>query len=388
MKFYFISPFCLLRPTTNRIFDVRFCEIIAATGSEVTLIHPYYFMKENIAEQDIAKNYGVSSPLKFRMLNTPLDNNSSRWFQLLVLLTSYFFVSVGIIFSNRRNLKDVVIISRDNKSSLPMMILKKLLGKFCKVKIINTVHEVKKGKLNSWMYRNYNGLLVTTSSAKKKLMETYGIPGSKIERLVAPVSQLNYKITREEARKKINYNDSKPLIVYTGKLGKGIKELEYIFDAAVSLPQYNFILTGGKSEVLDYLKDICRQRSIPNISFSGFINDSTFISYYQIAADALISYYSIQDHVVEYNFPQKLVEYMHTKNPIVTPDFPATHDVINSSNAIIVQSDNVLSFVEGIRRSIEERAASKLLAEKAFNDVQQFSVEKSTAHLIKFFNLI
>jgi glycosyltransferase involved in cell wall biosynthesis len=251
---------------------------------------------------------------------------------------------------------------------------------------VNTVHEVKKGRLNARMYKKYDGILVTTASAKNKLMNDYHVPESKIERLISPVSKSNYFISKEEARKKINYSHSDPLVVYTGKLGKGIRELDYIIDAAAALPHYKFILTGGKPEAVSYFKMICESRNIQNVIFPGFLNDSTFISYYQLAADVLISYYTKEDHAVEYNFPQKLIEYMYSSNTIVTPDFPATHDVINASNAVIVEPANVLSLVDGIKRAIENKEDSKVLAAKAFADVQQFSNEKRAQEIQVFFN--
>jgi glycosyltransferase involved in cell wall biosynthesis len=383
MRIFFISPFCLLRPTTNRIFDVRFCDMMASAGADVTLIHPYHFMKENIDEKDIPKSYGITSPVKFKMLQTPLSNNSPRWWKLTVLAFSLFFVSMKIIFLNRKELKKCFFIGRDNKSLLPIMLLHKFFG-LRKINIINTVHEVKKGKLNEWMYKNYDGVLVTTASAKNKLVNDYHVAEAKIERLTSPVSNSNYQVSKEEARKKINYLETNPLVVYTGKLGKGIRELDYIMDAAAALPHYKFILTGGKQEVVNYFENICKDKNIQNVIFPGFMDDSTFISYYQLAADVLVSYYTKEDHMVEYNFPQKLIEYMHTHNPIVTPDFPATHDVINPSNAIIVEPDNIDSFIDGIKKAIENKVASKALALKAWNDVQQFSSEKRAKHLRDF----
>jgi glycosyltransferase involved in cell wall biosynthesis len=388
MNIYFISPFCLLRPTTNRIFDVRFCDLIAGTGAKVTLIHPYYFMKDNIKQSDINTCYGVVNEINFKMLRTPLSESSPRWWQRLVVLLSVFWVSVRIIYSNRRDLKNVYVNSRDNKSLLPMLLLKKILQKWCSLKIIHTVHEIKKGDLNSWMYKDYDGLFVTTLSAKNDLVQKYAIPESKIDRLISPVTQVNYSCDKVEAREKIHYTSSTPLVVYTGKLGKGIKEVGYMLDAAASLPEYNFILTGGKPEIVDWLKEICKGRDIKNILFTGFLNDSTIISYYQLAADVLISYYTMQDHIVEYNFPQKLVEYMFTRNPIVTPDFAATHDLINASNAIVVEPDNIHSFVAGIKMAIEDRESSQFLAKKAFEDVSHFSFEKGGVQVLNFFKTL
>jgi glycosyltransferase involved in cell wall biosynthesis len=385
MKIFFISPFCLLRPTTNRIFDVRFCDMMSNAGTDVTLIHPYYAMKENIDVADIPASYGVTSSVKFRMLHTPLHVGSSRWWQLVVLMTSFFFVSLKIVFSNG---SDCCVIGRDHKSLLPVMMLKKIFGKLIRVKVVNTVHEVKRGRLNDRLYKKYDAILVTTAAAKETLINAYQIPATKIERLIAPVGKEMYRISKEEARIKINYTDSKPLVVYTGKLGKGIRELDYILDAAGQLPGYNFVLTGGKPDAVDYFKKRCEETGRRNIFFPGFMNDATFIRYYQVAADALVSYYTKDDHTVEYNFPQKLIEYMHSGNPIVTPDFPATHDIINASNAILVEPDEVASFVAGIRKAIENSEASKVLAKKALTDIQRWSGEKRGEQLLHFFKRI
>jgi glycosyltransferase involved in cell wall biosynthesis len=388
MKLFFISPFCLLRPTTNRIFDVRFCDMMSGEGAQVTMIYPYYFMKENIAEPDIKKNYGVSNSVTFKMLKTPLSVTSSRIWQLAVLLFSIFFISLKIIFSKQNQAGSKFIVGRDNKSLLPAMFLKKIVGKRKQIKIVTTVHEVKAGRLNKWMYRNYDGILVTTSSAGKKLVNDFLVSEIKVERLLSPVSKNNYSAGKPEARKIINYTDSKPLVVYTGKLGKGIAELDYILEAAKHLPEFNFILTGGKPESVNYFTEICRKKNIHNVCFTGFINDSTAICNYQLAADALISYYTTEDHTVEYNFPQKLIEYMHARTPIVTPDFPATHDVINSSNAIIVQANNSDSLADGIKKAIEEKEYSQKLADKAFRDVQIYSNDQVAKRLVKFFQTI
>jgi glycosyltransferase involved in cell wall biosynthesis len=188
---------------------------------------------------------------------------------------------------------------------------------------------------------------------------------------------------KDDARRGIGYAATEPLVVYTGKLGKGIAELEYILDAAALLPGVNFLFTGGKAETLAYMKGLCSQRKLYNVQFSGFINDVSFVRVYQAAADVLVSYYSAKDHAVEYNLPQKMMEYMFSGNPVVTPDFPASRPFVNDQTACLVAPDNPAALADGIRKLLADPGLSSQLAQRAKESVQEMTFEKKAVGLLQ-----
>lgn len=375
MKIFFLSPFCMLRPTTNRIFDVRLCDALASKGADVRLIYPFYEMKENIQVSELNRVYDIRSALKFEMLHTSLKESSSKYYQSVVLIFVFFARLIKIAFAERKGKERIIIMSRDHKVLLPAVLLRKVLPKLFSFKIIVNVHEVKTSTWSKWLYKNYDGVWTTTTTAQKVLGDEIGVEERKMQSIQACVEPPK-GISKEEARKSIGYSSAIPLIVYTGKLGKGVKELDYLMEAAMKLQEYNFIFTGGKNDTIAYLKNSCVKKNIQNITFSGFINDVAFVRYYQLAADVLVSYYTRKDHLVEYNLPQKLMEYMFSGNAIVTPDFAASRPFINNETAVLVNPDDVDSLVEGIKKAAGNKALAATLANNAYSAIKDFTFEK------------
>lgn len=181
---------------------------------------------------------------------------------------------------------------------------------------------------------------------------------------------------------------NKPLVVYTGKLYVNQREAECILEAASLLPGFHFLLTGGKDHVVDHYRRWCAERGISNVTFTGFLRDYTRVGYYQAAADILISYYTDQDHLVRYNLPQKIGEYMLTRNPIVTCNYPATADVLNEMNALFVEPENATALAEGIQRASDNTEISARVAAQAFADAREMTFRNRTGILMEFFGTL
>ncbi|MFM7217727.1 MAG: glycosyltransferase, partial [Bacteroidota bacterium] len=158
----------------------------------------------------------------------------------------------------------------------------------------------------------------------------------------------------------------------------------YIFEAASLCPDYIFLFTGGRTSAVSEVQKHCTLLGLKNVRFTGFMNDSTQVRYYQLAADVLVSYYTAKDHMVEYNYPQKINEYFTTGNPVVTPDFPATRDIVNNRNAIFVLPDNPTDLARGIRLAVEDRDSADKIARQALVDMKELTFEKRTAELLRF----
>lgn len=180
-----------------------------------------------------------------------------------------------------------------------------------------------------------------------------------------------------------------PLVIYTGKIGIHYnKEIQHILEAAKSLPQYHFVLTGGKPDAVAHWQKWCGENDTKNVKFTGYFADYSQVRFYQFAADVLISYYTHQGHDVRYNLPNKVCEYMLTGNVMVIPDYPATRDTLDGSNCIFVEPENTTALVNAIRNAVENKQHSIQLAAKALSDVQELTFKKRTAILIEFLNKI
>ena len=382
LSVYVFSPFCLLRPTTNRIFDMRMCDSMASNGASVTIIYPYTYMKENIRKNEIPASYGLRNNFKTRMQYTWLRENSVSWYRFVVMLTAFTFSSVRILFERLFSRNEAIILSRDAKSLIPAILIRKLTGKLLKTKIIFVAAEVKDKPIYKWVVRNSDGVFAGVTTTRNAIMKLVPLPKEKFILSLAPVPVYSNDCTKEQARKNIGYTDTSPLIVYTGKLGLDVLELKFILKAAKRLPGYKFLFTGGRESAVEKVKDYCKELGVTNVIFTGFFNDSTAVRNYQLAGDILVSYYTSNDHLIEFNYPQKINEYMSTGNPIITPDFPATQDVLNNKNVFFVAPDSEIALADGIKYLVDNPEAGLKLAGQAKEDIKSLTFDSKTKELL------
>ena len=105
------------------------------------------------------------------------------------------------------------------------------------------------------------------------------------------------------------------------------------------------------------------ERNIRNVILTGF-ERFTAIRDYQLAADALVSLLYLEDHMVEFNYPQKINEYLSTGNPVVFLTSPL-HVMINDRNVIFVEPDDSKALLNGIRKAIEQPEWAARIAAQA-----------------------
>lgn len=391
MKIYYFSQYDLLRPTTNRISDIRFCEGFAENGCEAEIVVPYVYRSYNIKKREISASYGIQQAIKITTLPTPFWMSAPKWITVPILSFMVLIVYLRILCENRRTASEVTIVSRDVNILVMILLLRKVRLTINGLRIIHWAHEVKQGKRQyRWTYHHVDGIIATNSAIIEDMSRNLGIHKDRFAVTLNAISswQLNGKTKKDEVRKRLGLDAERPLIVYTGKVGPGIKEIEYILLAASQLPEYSFLLTGGKPKAVEFFQRYCNQHGIGNVYFTGFLNNYTEILKYQIAADVLVSYYTRKDHLVTYNYPQKITEYMLTQNPIVTPDYPATSDVLNSANAIFVEPEDPVSLAAGIRQAIEDKSCAQRKARQAYRDVHDMTFKKRTRLLMDFFRSV
>ena len=190
---------------------------------------------------------------------------------------------------------------------------------------------------------------------------------------------------KTDARRRLGLDLTRPIIAYTGKLYLGMRELDYLLSAASRLPECLFLFTGGQPPVIERLREQLRERSMDNVQFAGLLDDPEETRFYQQAADVLVSYYSTEDHAyAHHNLPNKLAEYMTTGNPIVAADFPATRDVLNRENAVLVRPDDVDALIEALAFAVGSPDKTAPLAARAQRDIAARTTESVGADLSDF----
>ena len=313
---------------------------------------------------------------------TWLLENSPSWYRFIMMMTAFTLSSIRIAFERLFASNEAVIMSRDAKSLIPAILIRKLTGKLLKTKIVFVAAEVKDKPIYKWVVRNSDGVFAGVTTTRNAIMKLVPLPKEKFILSLAPVPVYEKDCTKEQAKKNIGYTDTAPLIVYTGKLGLDVLELKYILKSAKLLPQFKFLFTGGRESAVQKVKEYCKELGVENAIFTGFFNDSTAIRNYQLAGDVLVSYYTSNDHLIEFNYPQKINEYMSTGNPIITPDFPATQDVLTNKNVFFVAPDSEHSLANAIKHLVENPEVGAKLAAQAKEDIKSLTFDSKTKELL------
>ena len=103
------------------------------------------------------------------------------------------------------------------------------------------------------------------------------------------------------------------------------------------------------------------------------------IPYWLKAADVLILPNSGKEEISKHwTSPLKLFEYMASKRPIIASDLPSLSDVLNESNALLIEPDNPERIAEAIKNVLKDSNFSVKISNQAFQDVQHYSWRKRT----------
>ena len=74
---------------------------------------------------------------------------------------------------------------------------------------------------------------------------------------------------------------------------------------------------------------------------------------------------------------------MLTKNAIVTPDYPATKDLLDSTNCKFVDPDDVTSLTNCIEFLAKNPGVRKKLGLNAFNKIKNYTYKNISSKILK-----
>jgi len=257
-----------------------------------------------------------------------------------------------------------------------------VLGLMNGLPVVLEMHDLPSGRIGPlWFryFRDFKGkkrMTVITKALREALVARYGsflqpsdvilapngVEAERFENLPAPAA----------ARQMLGLRDV-PTLVCTGHLypGRGM-ELFVEMAATPGLSQAGFVWAGGRPEDVEVWRT--KTKSMPNVTFTGFVPNSQ-LPLYQAAADVLLMPYSREigissgaGHSAQISSPMKMFEYLASGRPIVASDLPVFHEVLNDNNAVFCAPENpgawqaalgALLFAEPARREALSKQAAK-----------------------------
>jgi len=192
-------------------------------------------------------------------------------------------------------------------------------------------------------------------------------------------------LDRNGCRNKLGLPLNKKIVLYSGHLYEW-KGAHILAEASSAFPEISFIFIGGMAGDVERFKKAFGDRQ--NISILG-MKPHHEVPYYLRAADILVIPNSGKSDISKlYTSPLKLFEYMASGTPIIVSDLPSMREILNESNALFFQPDDVANLSKAIGKMAVYDRLGRSLAERAMTDVASFtwinrarSISDSIQHL-------
>ncbi len=395
---YYISTLRLPTEKAYGVNMVKTCEALGKQETDLRLITPRL---RQLAEKNIYEYYGAAQSFSVAFLPSidlvhyTLSFNlwlwrrgitsrpvfSWRWLYFAFLLDQLLLaISIWVYFSlgSRRP----VIYTRSVLVGSGL----KILG----YQIYYDMHGFPYRFQWFWrlILRRFDGLTVTNHWKAERCRKLFKIKDDRI--LVAPngfdAEAYGRPIDRQKIRQSLVSNPTRPIALYAGHLydWKGA----HVFAlAAESLPEIDCVFIGGSDEDC---KNFRQRFKGSNLMILGRKPYSDIAGYLR-SADVLVqpnpglSSESRLSHFATYDTsPIKLFEYLASGTTIVATDLPATSEILNQHNSVLVKPNDSSSLAQGIKRALADSQLAKQLARRALIDVQQYSWSARAGAILGF----
>tara|TARA_B100000315_G_scaffold170872_1_gene159388 strand:+ start:1035 stop:2204 length:1170 start_codon:yes stop_codon:yes gene_type:complete len=386
-KLIYFSTSIVPSKYANSVHVMKMCEALAQNGQDVTL-----FGIKNIHENvDVFDYYGVEKVFdikSFPMLKIPGKN----LYNPLTVLSAgiYLLVSSAHIFFDR----SAFVYTRDPYGAFALAILGQ--------KFVWEIHELPSSRFKNFLFTkvlksNAVVMIVCISEKMKSLLfSQFSFIENYVKTMVAhdgatPSNEILKP--QHELRKELDLPQNSFIAGYTGNLFSG-RGIELIFEIAEKLQDVTFVIVGGHDEDLTRLRQFLEKGSFSNIDLHGF-QPPHLIPYYLKAFDILLMPYqkkvSLRGNkrdTSEFMSPMKMFEYMASGRPIISSRLPVLMEVLShDQNALLAEPDVVNEWLSAVTLLKENRQLRDSLAQKATEDVMNYTWEERADSVLKHWGI-
>ncbi len=359
MKLYYIANIGLPSVWAHSIQVMKMCEAFSAEGLEVELITGM----KRLGEEEIFSFYNVKNKFKISKISYYDLTEKGAGKLNFFIRTISFLISAKLYL---RGKKYDILYCRTH-----------LAGLFFYDYYLE-VHDLP-AKIKYWhklAFKKAIKIIVLTKFLKQGLIEA-GVAGEKIVVAADAVDLDEFKVDAppDETRRSLSLPPNKKIIAYCGNITfHEWKGVDVLSKALKYLPKEVYgLLIGGQETKIKELKKLFNGE---NLILTGQI-DYRKVPLYLAAADVLVLPNKKGNVNSEYyTSPLKLFEYMASRKPIVASDLPSIREVLNETNAILVEPDNARALADGIKSVLDNNDLAEKITRQAYVDVQSHTWRK------------
>ena len=370
MNILYISKSIIPSRTANSINVMKMCQAFADNGHEVVLLAPNLKTKYESDIRDIYEYYGVKKNFEIKKLWHPDVVGGAVIYTLCIFFYLLFNKNFNLVYGRFLHgcyvatfLKNRVIFE-SHESVFDMKALRYFVFKqLVKNKSFEKITVISQALKNIYL--------------KKDILKNVEIQvahdgADKVEDLQNKVKLLGKRETLK--------------VGYVGHLYKG-RGIETIIECARKLNDISFHLVGGLKKDIEFWKNHTKQIQLNNVYFYGFVSPKEAVKF-KNSFDIFLAPYEKKVSVFgsdgsdtsKFMSPLKLFEYMSHKKPMIASDFPVIREVLNEKNSILVDCDDIDSWVSSINelRNVNRREA---IAKQALSDFNKYSWKQRAIQL-------
>ena len=376
-KIVYVTSTRMPTEKAHGLATVKLAEAIASLGSEVDIICPKLWRKNNKNTFDY---YGVKNNFKIIKVWV-IDLMPLKFFEkflfLIQVLTFSLFSTFYCLFKYWR--EDVIYFSHDY---IPLYFLT-FISK-------NVFYDIHHYPGNNFMYKRLMSkafaFAVQTRWKIKELNKDFNIDESKIVYWPngTDVDQYNIALSKFDVRNKLNLPQDKKIVLYTGQLfdWKGgdtlIRSITKLNEDAII-----YIVGGAKNDV-ERLKNNIPDANDERVVFIPFQSREKMPLWMKAANVLVIPNTGKQKVSLYYTSPMKLFEYMASNRPIVASKLPSIMEVLHETNALLIEPEDVSALRAGITFVFNNQEESNRRAEEGKRTVVKYTWEKRGASIADF----
>ncbi len=380
LKYIYFSPADIQVPRVDRQGVVHFCEALHRIGVDIELVTLGITLLDSEVKADHPLDlYRIRERFPVRTVPTAIHQRTQDGRRTGI--TRLWVDATEAIKDIRRQPRDrwLLFFMKNYGPAAACLLLQKLTRK--KVMVMFESHTVPRRSIQRFILKRLDGIIANSIALGDDLVKDHGVPAEKVlgihQGIDLELIEEN-RISLEAARARLGLPQQKRLVVYTGKIYYGYKEVEYILDAARLMKgrdDVEFVMVGGRADHVENYRQQIAAEGLANVRFTGFV-PVTEVQEYLSAADVLVMYYPTGIELNKYRSPGKLFEYMASGRPIVAADFPVLHEILGENPpAVLIPPDAPDALADALVSILFHRAHAEIetMTARALERVSQYS---------------
>ena len=225
-------------------------------------------------------------------------------------------------------------------------------------------------------------IVVITKGLKDELVRL-GVSQEKI--MLAPdavdLDKFHPKASVSDLRNVLGLPQDKKIIFYSGHLFEW-KGAQVLADVASRLDDDCLIVfLGGMDSDIQAFQTA--NRHLKNVALLPHVPYAELPKYMACADVAVLPNKKGMEISELFTSPLKMFQYMASGVPIVASDLPSIREILNDSNAVLVEPNSPDALARGITKVLNDPDLAKRISAQALEDVKQYSWDKRAERILR-----